>query len=76
MTICFTGPRGARRNTAGAAAVVQNQVPRLSVGSDCVSAQLWPQYERIIKPHGAILLFGQGAFTAAMIMSNQTKSPG
>lgn len=33
--------------------------------------QLWPQYERIIKPHGAILLFGQGAFTAAMIMSNQ-----
>jgi len=32
--------------------------------------KLWVQYNRIIKPHGAILLFGQGAFTALMIMSN------
>ena len=32
--------------------------------------KLWPEYERIIKPRGAILLFGQGAFTAAMIVAN------
>lgn len=28
-------------------------------------APLWEQYERIIKPNGAILLFGQDKFTAA-----------
>lgn len=33
--------------------------------------RLWPEYERIIKPHGAILLFGQGLFTAKMILSNE-----
>lgn len=27
-------------------------------------APLWEQYERIIKPNGAILLFGQDKFTA------------
>ena len=32
---------------------------------------LWPEYERVIKPNGAILLFGQDKFTAAMMMSNQ-----
>lgn len=31
---------------------------------------LWHQYKRIIKPNGAILLFGQGLFTAKLIMSN------
>lgn len=31
---------------------------------------LWEQYERIIKPNGAILLFGQDKFTAAMMLSN------
>lgn len=31
---------------------------------------LWGQYKRIIKPGGAILLFGQGAFSAKLIMSN------
>lgn len=33
-------------------------------------ALLWEQYERIIKPNGAILLFGQDKFTAAMMLSN------
>ena len=31
---------------------------------------LWNQYKRIIKPNGAILLFGQGLFAAKLIMSN------
>lgn len=31
---------------------------------------LWEQYERIIKDNGAILLFGQGMFTAQLMMSN------
>lgn len=31
---------------------------------------LWAQYKRIIKPNGAILLFGQGLFAAKLIMSN------
>lgn len=33
-------------------------------------APLWEQYERIIKDHGAIVLFGQGMFTAQLMMSN------
>jgi site-specific DNA-methyltransferase (adenine-specific) len=33
--------------------------------------QLWEQYERIIKPNGAILLFGQDKFTARMMLSNE-----
>lgn len=32
--------------------------------------RLWAHYERIIKPNGAILLFGQDKFTATMMMSN------
>lgn len=32
--------------------------------------QLWKQYRRIIKKNGCICLFGSGAFTAALIMSN------
>lgn len=35
------------------------------------SEDLWKQYERIIKDNGAIILFGQGLFTAKMMMSNQ-----
>lgn len=31
---------------------------------------LWEQYERVIKPNGAIILFAQGMFTAQLIMSN------
>lgn len=31
---------------------------------------LWEQYERIIKDNGAIILFGQGMFTAELMMSN------
>lgn len=31
---------------------------------------LWKQYKRIIKPNGAILLFGQGIFGAKLMMSN------
>lgn len=32
---------------------------------------LWKQYERIIKDNGAIVLFGQGMFTASLMLSNQ-----
>ena len=32
---------------------------------------LWEQYERIIKDNGAILLFGQGMFTADLMYSNR-----
>lgn len=31
---------------------------------------LWKQYKRIIKPNGAIILFGQDTFTAKMMLSN------
>lgn len=31
---------------------------------------LWKEYKRIIKPNGAILIFGQGLFGAQLIMSN------
>ena len=31
---------------------------------------LWDEYKRVIKDNGAICLFGQGAFTANLIMSN------
>ena len=33
--------------------------------------KLWEQYERIIKPNGAILLFGKNPFTAKLILSNE-----
>lgn len=32
---------------------------------------LWEQYERIIKPNGAIILFGIGSFSAKLILSNE-----
>ena len=32
---------------------------------------LWPQYNRIVKPNGAIVLTGQGLFTAKLILSNE-----
>lgn len=32
---------------------------------------LWEQFERIIKPHGAILLFGQDKFMAKAMLSNE-----
>ena len=32
---------------------------------------LWEQYERIIKDNGAILLFGQGMFSAELMISNK-----
>ena len=32
--------------------------------------QLWAQYKRIIKPKGAICLFGVNPFTASLVMSN------
>ena len=33
--------------------------------------ELWIQYERIIKDNGAIVLFGQGMFTAKLMLSNE-----
>lgn len=40
---------------------------------DCMipPEKLWEQYERIIKPNGVILLFGQDKFTATMMLSNK-----
>lgn len=32
---------------------------------------LWKEYERIIKTNGAIILFGQGLFTAKLMLSNE-----
>lgn len=32
--------------------------------------KLWEQYERIMKPKGAIVLFGSQPFTSALVMSN------
>jgi len=32
--------------------------------------ELWLHYERVIKPNGAVVLFGQGMFTARLMMSN------
>jgi site-specific DNA-methyltransferase (adenine-specific) len=32
--------------------------------------KLWEQYNRIIKPNGAVCLFGREPFTSAMVMSN------
>lgn len=31
---------------------------------------VWTQYKRVIKPNGAICLFGQGMFTALLMLSN------
>ena len=33
--------------------------------------KLWEQYNRVIKPNGAILLFGQGMFTSDLMQSNR-----
>lgn len=33
--------------------------------------RLWEQYERIIKDNGAIVLFGQGMFSAKLMLSNE-----
>ena len=33
--------------------------------------RLWNQYERIIKPNGAIVLTSQGLFTAKLVLSNE-----
>lgn len=33
--------------------------------------RLWKEYKRIIKPNGAIVLTGQGIFTARLILSNE-----
>ena len=40
--------------------------------SEIPPQKLWEQYERIIKPNGAIVLFGSGMFAAKMILSNPT----
>jgi len=33
--------------------------------------ELWTQYNRIVKPNGAIVLTSQGVFTAKLILSNE-----
>ena len=33
--------------------------------------ELWKAYNRIIKDHGAIILFGQDKFTARLMLSNE-----
>ena len=39
---------------------------------DCVLpfSSLWLQYNRIVKPNGAIVLFGREPFTSSLVMSN------
>ena len=39
---------------------------------DCIIPfdALWKEYKRVIKENGAIILFGQGMFTARLMMSN------
>lgn len=32
---------------------------------------LWKQYKRVLKDNGVVVLFGQGMFTAQVMMSNQ-----
>ncbi len=32
--------------------------------------KLWEQYDRVVKPNGAVILFGQGMFSAELMMSN------
>ena len=34
-------------------------------------SELWKEYERIVKPNGAIVLTSQGIFTAKLILSNE-----
>ena len=34
-------------------------------------SQLWEQYNRVVKPNGAIVLTSQGVFTAKLILSNE-----
>lgn len=36
---------------------------------------LFEQYQRIIKPHGVVLLFGKGKFGAGLIMNAPKKMP-
>lgn len=38
-------------------------------------APLFEQYQRIIKPHGAVLLFGMGMFGAQLMMNSPKKMP-
>ena len=33
--------------------------------------ELWEHYKRVIKENGAIVLFGQGLFTARLMLSNE-----
>lgn len=33
--------------------------------------KLWKQYKRVVKDNGAIILFGQGLFTAELMFSNK-----
>ena len=46
----------------------QNKLTKWDAPIDLTA--LWKEYGRIIKPNGAIVLFGMGAFTAELIMSN------
>src|SRR4030043_33072 len=35
--------------------------------------KLWEQYNRVVKPNGAIVLTSQGIFTARLILSNENR---
>lgn len=47
----------------------QNKLTKWDTPIDLTA--LWKEYSRIIKPNGAIVLFGNGAFTAELIVSGR-----
>lgn len=51
--------------------MVNGQTARNKWDSVIPFAPLWKQYERIIKDNGAIVLFGNGMFTADLMQSNR-----
>lgn len=50
--------------------VLNKQNPHAKWDTELPLEELWAQYRRLIKPDGAIILFGQGMFTARLMLSN------
>lgn len=50
--------------------VLNKQNPHSKWDTELPLEELWNQYRRLIKPNGAIILFGQGMFTARLMLSN------
>lgn len=50
--------------------VLNKQNPYAAWDTELPMDELWAQYRRLIKSNGAIILFGQGMFTARLMISN------